>query len=72
MSFNFTYKSENCELCGNITDSAKNMQCGACQKVYYCSQDCKRKHWKLHKEKCKHDTKFRYELLELTALTGDA
>lgn len=38
-----------CALCGKI-DCAK--QCGKCRKVYYCSSDCQKKDWKLHKVTC--------------------
>ena len=27
-------------------------KCGRCKKVYYCSVDCQKKHWKIHKADC--------------------
>jgi hypothetical protein len=27
-------------------------KCGRCKKVYYCSVDCQKKHWKIHKVDC--------------------
>lgn len=49
-------KQEICAHCG-VTSKARpppQMQrCSRCKKIYYCSRDCQRKHWKgKHKEHC--------------------
>ncbi|KAL4252947.1 MYND-type zinc finger protein samB [Abortiporus biennis] len=36
----------------NVTKSAK-FACGACKIAGYCSKDCQRKHWPVHKAVCK-------------------
>ena len=38
-------KCENCEVKGK-------MRCGKCKTARYCSQNCQKTHWKVHKEKC--------------------
>jgi len=42
-----TYKS--CYVCGNMGKHT----CAQCKKAFYCSQDCQRLHWKIHKKECK-------------------
>ena len=39
-----------CGQCGTIRQSL--MACGRCGEVAYCSRDCQRQHWKLHKQTC--------------------
>jgi TPR repeat protein len=36
--------------CGALIDESK--QCSRCRLVYYCSRDCQRADWKVHKPKC--------------------
>jgi hypothetical protein len=43
--------SKACAACSK--DDAKNMQCGRCGNVSYCSTDCQKSHWKTHKPYCK-------------------
>lgn len=31
----------------------KNFQCAGCLKVFYCSEECQKAHWKVHKKQCK-------------------
>lgn len=44
------------KFCGNkqCTNTEECIQkCGRCKRVYYCSVDCQKAHWKTHKETCK-------------------
>ena len=42
-----------CENCGNPQRfNEKYKKCSRCKKVYYCSNDCHKKHWKIHKYEC--------------------
>ena len=34
----------------------KLLRCGRCKKVYYCSVQCQKPHWKIHKKICKKET----------------
>ncbi|XP_076045904.1 uncharacterized protein LOC143028137 isoform X2 [Oratosquilla oratoria] len=38
-----------CFVCGNQTDT----RCTGCKLVFYCSRDCQRDNWKLHKDVCR-------------------
>lgn len=40
-----------CAYCGKTGE--KLLRCGRCKKVYYCSVNCQRPHWKIHKKVCK-------------------
>ncbi|KAK3275306.1 hypothetical protein CYMTET_16554 [Cymbomonas tetramitiformis] len=48
-----------CAKCGSrkSTINTKMMQCGRCQKQYYCTKECQRAHWKVHKKECKQGSK---------------
>lgn len=39
-----------CALCGKEGDLKK---CGGCNVLNYCSKECQRAHWGVHKEQCK-------------------
>ncbi len=39
--------------CANCKAPDANNRCSACLKVFYCSGDCQKKHWKQHKQECK-------------------
>ena len=44
----------NCEAHHWEDNTNESMQrCGGCRRVSYCSVDCQRSHWKVHKEDCK-------------------
>jgi hypothetical protein len=36
------------------TDSGNLKSCSSCHEVQYCSRECQRKHWKVHKPHCQH------------------
>jgi radical SAM protein with 4Fe4S-binding SPASM domain len=36
-----------------VRSTTKLRQCSACKKVYYCSAECQKAHWKVHKADCK-------------------
>ncbi|KAK5732565.1 hypothetical protein LTR17_010380 [Elasticomyces elasticus] len=44
-----------CGVCGstNASSGSQLLKCGRCRCVSYCSKDCQRKDWKLHKVLCK-------------------
>lgn len=44
---------EDCASCGKKATHA----CSLCHAVKYCSQDCQRAHWKVHKKTCKRQDK---------------
>ena len=39
-----------CAACG---EAGASLKCGGCGLVYYCSRECQKKHWKVHKKECK-------------------
>ncbi|CAB9506894.1 expressed unknown protein [Seminavis robusta] len=47
-----------CDGCAHVgsssssSTSSPSMRCGKCHCVYYCSQDCQKRHWKYHKKDC--------------------
>jgi len=42
-----------CTGCSNTeVDGDKLMRCSGCFKAKYCSRDCQKKHWKIHKKVC--------------------
>lgn len=40
-----------CSMCGQF-DTGRLRICGRCKCVQYCSEDCQRKHWNIHKKDC--------------------
>lgn len=50
-------KGKSCASCGihdgNGKEFKKLMKCMGCQSVYYCSSECQKSHWKVHKPECK-------------------
>jgi hypothetical protein len=43
-----------CELCRNTAKGEVKLKtCTACKSVKYCSRECQRAHWKVHKPACK-------------------
>ncbi|KDO31454.1 hypothetical protein SPRG_04069 [Saprolegnia parasitica CBS 223.65] len=44
----------NGRVCGSPSCSAKGVhRCSRCQAEYYCSADCQKSHWRVHKLSCK-------------------
>lgn len=41
--------SKSCQLCSKRASQI----CGRCKEVYYCSTDCQKNHWRIHKIDCK-------------------
>jgi hypothetical protein len=39
--------------CDSCKTQEAILNCGACEKVNYCSENCKKKHWKKHKTLCR-------------------
>ena len=44
--------SQKCYHCKNGF-AAKRLRCSRCKRVYYCSAQCQKSNWKLHKKMCK-------------------
>jgi hypothetical protein len=40
------------KTCGGCATSEAKKRCGACQMQFYCSVECQRAHWKVHKKTC--------------------
>ena len=38
--------------CGNSCGQQGTKRCSKCQTVYYCSKECQKAHWKIHKKGC--------------------
>ena len=46
-------RNPKCELCGTTGTITKRLKiCGSCQRVYYCTKECQKQHWKQHKILC--------------------
>lgn len=45
-------KCDNCERTSAETERTLQ-RCARCKTVFYCSRDCQRQHWKIHKRVCK-------------------
>ena len=38
--------------CYNCEKEGETKQCASCQRAFYCSKTCQKKHWKKHKQNC--------------------
>jgi len=47
-----------CQVCGQLA----RLICGGCKNVFYCKQECQRKHWATHKGECKTLAKLPYRI----------
>jgi hypothetical protein len=43
-----------CAMCKTCKPTGRNklLACSRCKQVYYCSQQCQKEHWKVHKQVC--------------------
>ena len=58
------------QICGcNVCGKYSNVFCGNCNFARYCSKDCQKKDWKLHKKKCPNGAK-RHENSATAETTG--
>lgn len=47
-------KQDKCENCGKTAPDGKTFnECAGCHEARYCSRECQKKGWGLHKEQCK-------------------
>ena len=46
-------KTSICAACNEIKDCTSLMRCGGCRVVQYCSENCQRADWPIHKDQCK-------------------
>ena len=44
-----------CKNSNNTNTTMKLLCCAACHSISYCSRECQRKHWPLHKLECRRD-----------------
>ena len=42
-----------CAYCMAHEGNLKLRKCAQCRAVVYCSAECQKKHWKVHKQQCK-------------------
>ena len=42
-----------CGCCNQVEGDVIFKRCNGCKRVFYCSKECQRKHWKSHKVRCK-------------------
>jgi hypothetical protein len=48
-----TFIPECCATCGITNYGGANLsKCGRCLLILYCSRDCQKKHWSIHKGEC--------------------
>lgn len=47
-------KEPDCAFCHSNTGDLK--RCLGCNKVFYCSKVCQKRHWKQHKSECQNDS----------------
>jgi hypothetical protein len=42
-----------CRKCDEVDDASERFkQCSRCKVAYYCSRECQKEHWKIHKKEC--------------------
>lgn len=46
-------KTEKDAICAQCKKTDASKRCARCKKVYYCSAECQKSHWKTHKSVCK-------------------
>ncbi|KJA19000.1 hypothetical protein HYPSUDRAFT_217856 [Hypholoma sublateritium FD-334 SS-4] len=45
--------SVSCSQCTTASEMANLQRCGKCKSAWYCSKDCQKKHWPIHKVGCR-------------------
>ncbi|KAI0053520.1 hypothetical protein FA95DRAFT_1481533 [Auriscalpium vulgare] len=56
-------QAKQCRQCGAREPQKKLFRCSQCQHIWYCSKECQKQNWKLHKENAQ--SRERAELLKL-------
>lgn len=46
-------RAKQCRACAAREPEKKLFQCAQCKHIYYCSRECQKKNWPLHKASCK-------------------
>jgi hypothetical protein len=74
MNPHWLYKSLNlfeCTVCGKEAKESSPLQrCGRCGTATYCSSDCQRKDWAVHKHICSLSLEDRGQMLAITGNGG--
>ena len=48
-------RDKKCFACGSYGgEEGKLLKCSGCLCVFYCSKECQKSNWKIHKEQCKY------------------
>ncbi|TCD67331.1 hypothetical protein EIP91_000252 [Steccherinum ochraceum] len=45
--------SKRCRVCSRTEPQVTLFRCSGCQFIFYCSKECQKANWKLHKESCR-------------------
>jgi hypothetical protein len=51
-----------CKVCSKLEDKLGG-NCKGCKQVYYCSKECQKSHWKVHKPICQNNQKLKQQTL---------
>ncbi|KAI0060082.1 hypothetical protein BV25DRAFT_1828173 [Artomyces pyxidatus] len=64
-------QAKQCRNCGIREPQKTLFRCAQCQHIYYCSKECQKANWKMHKESCKETAQSRERAEILKAINPD-